>query len=74
MIDRSKCMASCDGSLGGPRCQDAATHESVWGRRCTKHADELKKRLRDPSTLGNIIAGRARTEEEIGKMVRELPS
>jgi hypothetical protein len=60
--------------LGGPRCQEPATHETVLGRRCAHHAEELRQSLRDPHTTGNILAGgRARTEEEIARLVVELP-
>lgn len=88
MIDTSRCMAPREAppdatpeqtfidrlrSLGGPRCQEPATHATVMGRRCARHAEELRQSLRDPNTLGNILAGgRARTEEEIAAMVREL--
>lgn len=89
IIDTSRCMAQRDAtpdvpgqtfidrirSLGGPRCQEPATHETVMGRRCARHAEELRQALRDPRTLGNILAGdRARTEEEIARLVVELPS
>jgi len=75
MIDRTLCMAPRDRSvLGGPRCQAPATHDTVMGRRCTPHAEEMRRALRDPDTFGNLLAGaRARTEEEIARMVVELP-
>jgi hypothetical protein len=45
------------------------------GRRCARHAEELRAALRDPNTLGNVLAGgKARTEEQIALLVRELPS
>jgi hypothetical protein len=76
MIDRNRCMAPLfDPSLGGVRCQAPATHQTLFGRHCTHHAEELKKSLRNPDMLGNIMAGgRARTEEEIDLLVKELPS
>jgi hypothetical protein len=76
MIDRSRCMAPHDpAQLGGPRCQEPATHATALGRRCTRHAEAYRDALRNPRTLGNVIAGgRARTEEEIARMVVELPS
>jgi hypothetical protein len=76
MIDRTLCMAPLDRSmLGGPRCQKPATHDSIFGRCCAQHAEELRQALRDPSTFGNILAGdRPRTENEIARMVVELPS
>lgn len=62
-------------NLGGPRCQEQATHMTVMGRRCARHAEELRQSLRDPHTLGNVLAGnRARTEEEIARLVVELPT
>jgi len=73
MIDQKRCMAKRDGEpLGGERCQAAATHETLMGPRCAKHAEEFKQALRDPRTLGNVMAGRARTEDEIALLVREL--
>lgn len=89
MIDTSRCMAPREEppdvpeqtfidkirSLGAPRCQEPATHETVLGRRCAHHAEELQQSLRDPNTLGNVLAGRrARTEEEIARLVVALPS
>lgn len=55
-------------------CQAPATHLGHLGRRlCEVHAEELRKALRNPNTLGNILAGgRARTEEEIARMVVRL--
>lgn len=64
MTDLCRCLASRDGSLGGPRCQEEATHNSFMGRRCARHAEELRE------SLGK----RARTEEEIAKLVVELPA
>ena len=87
MIDRTRCMAPREEppdvpgqtfidrlrSLGGPRCQAPATHETVMGCRCARHAEELRRALRDPHTLGNVLAGnRARTEDEIARLVRPL--
>lgn len=76
MIDLKKCMAPRDDApIGGARCQAAATHETLMGRRCALHAEALRINLRNPKTLGNVLAGgRARTEEEIAVLVRELPS
>ncbi len=76
MIDRKKCMAPRDDApIGGARCQAPATHETYLGRRCADHAEALRINLRNPHTLGNLIAGGvARTEEEIAVLVRELPS
>ena len=68
-------MAPHDAStLGGPRCQAPATHATVLGRRCTPHAEELRRAMRDPNTFINVALGRARTEEEITKLVVALPS
>ncbi len=73
MNDRSRCMASKDGTLGGDRCQEPATHLSHVGRRCARHAEELKEALRNPETLGNLFAGgRARTELEIARIIVPL--
>lgn len=87
-IDTTRCMAPREEppdvpgqtfigkirSLGGPRCQEPATHETVMGRRCAHHAEELRQSLRNPHTLGNVLTGgRARTEEEIARLVVALP-
>lgn len=80
MIDRTRCMA-----LVGPLktisdffnrefCQEPTTHTGDGNRLCALHAEELRQALRNPHTLGNVILGRARTEEEIALLVRELPS
>jgi hypothetical protein len=43
------------------------------GRRCAHHAEALRESLRRSDTLGNVFAGRrARTEEEIARMIVEL--
>jgi hypothetical protein len=76
-IDPMRCMAPRDPDVsGGPRCQAVATHFSQvgGGRICARCAAFLRERLRDPNTLGNTLAGgRARTEEEICRLVVELP-
>ena len=77
IVDRNRCMAPRDRStFGGPRCQAPATHDSaIVGRLCTAHAEELRQALRNENTLGNVLAGgRARTEEEIARLVVELPA
>ncbi len=78
MIDRARCTAPRDdgitGLLVGPLCQEPATHETVSGRRCARHAEAMREAMRNPNTLGNVLGGkRARTEEEIARLVRELP-
>ena len=75
MIDHSRCTAPQNsGELGGPRCHARATHDSIVGLRCAKHAEDLRCAFRNPNTIGNIVAGnRARTEAEIAKLVVELP-
>lgn len=76
MIDTDRCMAKRDGAwIFGDRCQEPATHNTLMGRRCAHHAEEMRKALRDPNTLGNVLAGdRARTEEEIARLVVEIPN
>jgi hypothetical protein len=76
MIDRSRCMAPRDdASFGGPMCQKPATHETILGRRCAHHAEDLRVALRSPNTLMNILSGlKIYTEEEIARVVVELPS
>ena len=72
-IDTTRCMAPHRSF--GPLCQAPATHNSPLGRRCARHAEELREALRNPRALGNVMAGgRARTEEEIAKLVVGLPS
>lgn len=76
-IDIKRCMAKRDGSplFCADRCQEPATHTSLMGRRCAKHAEELRKAMRNPNTIGNVMTGgRARTEEEIALLVKELSS
>jgi hypothetical protein len=66
-------MGPKDQQLFAERCLAEATHITIHGARCTKCAEQFKESLRDPNTLGNILAGnRARTEEEISKMVKLL--
>ncbi len=72
-IDPTRCVAARDDvELGGPRCQELATHRTLFGRRCARHAEELRQTMRDPNTLGNVIAG-VRTEEQIARVIVELP-
>lgn len=79
MIDHNRCMALrtklLDGEFLGARCQEPAPYQTPFGRHCTHHAEALRKSLRNPDMLGNVLAGgRARTEEEIALLIRELPS
>lgn len=75
MIDRARCMAPRDRrTLGGPRCQAPATHDTPFGRHCASCAEELRRVLRSPDTFCNVIDDRARTEEEVARLVVELPS
>jgi hypothetical protein len=71
MIDRFKCLASKNGSVGGERCQAEPSHDSWLGPRCEPHARELKEALRRSDSLVNVLSGwhRGRTEEEIDKVV-----
>jgi hypothetical protein len=78
MIDPKRCTAPLDGGLvgmlTGPLCQEAATHQTLSGRRCARHAEELRQAFRNPKTLGNVLAGGgARTEEQIARLIVELP-
>ena len=75
MIDTKKCMAKRDGEpiFTAHRCQAVAPYATVMGRRCSKHAEELRQALRNPATTMNVIVGRARTEEEIERLVMLLP-
>ena len=60
--------------LFSDRClQPAAFHDATTGRPlCPVCADRLAKALRSPNSLGNVIAGRARTEAEIARIIRPL--
>ena len=75
MADKSKitCEAQADRKvLGGPRCSKPATYSTPLGYRCTECADHMRADARNPNTLMNVIAGRARTEEEIEKLIKAL--
>lgn len=60
--------------IGGLRCQEPATHETIMGPHCARHAEKLRRALRNPRSLINVVLGKARTEEEIARAVVELPS
>jgi hypothetical protein len=75
MIDHDRCMALQHGaSYAAPRCQESATHASIFGRRCAPHAEELRCSLRSPTTLSNLLGPPRlpRAEAEIARMVVEL--
>lgn len=74
-IDRTRCMAPRNGEeFGGSRCQESATHSTYLGRRCAHHAEAIRRAMRNSNTLANVLNGkRARTEEEITRLVKELP-
>ena len=75
MADKSKltCEAPADRKiLGGPRCGQTATYATPLGYRCTGCADQLRTDARNPNTFINVMAGRARTEEEIEVMIKAL--
>jgi len=44
------------------------------GRRCARHAEEMRQALRSPNVLVNVLNGRVFTEEEIANMIVELPA
>lgn len=58
--------------FGGVFCGAEPTHETMFGPRCDQHAEVLRQRMRDPHTFLNMLAGRARTEEEIALGVRPI--
>ena len=74
--DPNRCLARRDDApLGGSRCQEPVTHDTFLGLHCAHHAEVLRVDLRDPDTLCGSMAGRRqRTEEEIERLVVELPS
>lgn len=77
VVDPERCMASTEGGFKGiflsPLCQAVATHETPSGRRCARHAEELRQALRSPNTLLNVLAGERLSEEQIDRMIVELP-
>ena len=67
------CEAPADRKvLGGPRCGKIATYATPLGYRCTACADQLRADARNPNTFVNVLAGRARTDEEIEAMIKAL--
>lgn len=55
-------------------CGKPATHLAYGGTKplCAAHAENLRKALASEDTLGNILAGRARTEHEIDRMITRI--
>lgn len=75
MADTSKltCEAPADRKvLGGPRCGKTAAYATPLGYRCAACADQLRADARNPKMFINVMAGRARTEEEIEAMIKAL--
>ena len=67
------CEARADRKvIGGPRCGKPATHATPLGYRCSACADQLRADARNPKMFINVMAGRARTEEEIEAMIKAL--
>lgn len=59
--------------FGYEPCGELATHVAYSGKPlCPKHAEALRAALRSPDSVGNIVTGRVRTEEEIAAMVEPL--
>jgi len=72
-MNDKRCEAAADPSkLGGPRCGAPATFESLLGYRCDACAVKFREACRNPRTFANVIAGRARTEEEIAQLIRPI--
>jgi hypothetical protein len=66
-------LAAAGARVMSSPCGRAATHVAYDGRPlCDAHAEELRASLRSPDTVGNLIAGRGRTKEEIAALVRPL--
>lgn len=62
-----------DGQLGGERCGKPAVYDTPLGPRCEACSEEFRRMARDPNTVINILAGgRARTEEEIARLLRPI--
>ena len=59
---------------GYEACAKPATHVGYLGTKplCEEHAEDLRRALRSADSIGNLVAGRIRTEEEIAIMVRPL--
>lgn len=57
-------------------CGKPATHLAYARTKplCEEHAREMREALASPDALGNVIAGRARTPEEISRMVVPIAS
>jgi hypothetical protein len=57
-------------------CGKPATHLSYNRSKplCEEHARELRAALASPDALGNVLAGRPRTQEEIARMVVPIES
>jgi len=53
-------------------CNEPATHESISGDRCDACAEKLRQAMRNPNTVMNMLAGGARTEAQIARMVRVI--
>jgi hypothetical protein len=53
----AKCVGPKEQKLFADRCFKPATHTTIMGPRCADCAELLRKALRDPNTLGNILAG-----------------
>jgi hypothetical protein len=75
MADAPKLL--CDAAanpkvLGGPRCGKPAIYSTPLGYRCAVCIELFKTAARSPNTLANVMAGRARTEEEIEAMIKAL--
>ena len=67
------CTAPKDeGVLGGPRCGASATYQTLLGPRCTTCTAKLRLAMRDPSTMGNVLSGRARTDDEIDRLIKPI--
>lgn len=62
-------------NFGGPRCGRPALYETINGPHCERCAERLREAARNPHTVMNVLGGgRARTEEEIARLVRPYPN
>ncbi len=68
-----KCEAAADPKiLGGPRCGKPATFSTPLGYYCDDCIERFRAVCRSPLSMINVIAGRARTEEEIARLIKPI--
>jgi hypothetical protein len=61
-----------EGELFGERCMQPATFATYVGPRCARCAEAIKRGMKDPSTLGSVLAGKTCSDEDIARLVRPM--